>query len=142
MIWRATNSLDHGAGSTAPSRLSRNLAENVAAGCETERPGKGECGCNRRRTNMMLADARQSRWAASGRRYWAMEIGGNSCVVLAVLVLLSLELQTVTMVLSVGDFCPWKQRAVMVMSAIGAHKHVASGRPCRGEQIGTNCSSA
>jgi len=57
------------------------IAENVAMGCETE-------ACARRmwmqsplhRRNMMLGgcQAVASEVSASGRRYWAMEIGGNS----------------------------------------------------------------
>jgi hypothetical protein len=57
------------------------LAENVAVGCETE-------ACARRmwmqspshRANMMLGgcQAVASAISASGRRYWAMEIGGIS----------------------------------------------------------------
>ena len=59
------------------------VAENVAMGCETE-------ACARRmwmqspphRANMMLGgcQAVASAVSASGRRYWAMEIGGNSRV--------------------------------------------------------------
>src|SRR5690348_13760031 len=61
------------------------VAENVAMGCETE-------ACARRmwmqspphRANMMLGgcQAVASAVSASGRRYWAMEIGGNSRTVI------------------------------------------------------------
>ena len=72
------NSLDH-AGFYGRGRAGA-VAENVAMGCDTE-------ACARRmwmqsaphRRNMMLGgcQAVASAVSASGRRYWAMEIGGN-----------------------------------------------------------------
>jgi len=50
------------------------VAENVAVGCETE-------ACSpQHRANMMLGGCQAivSAVSASGRRYWVMEIGGNS----------------------------------------------------------------
>ncbi|HET9175629.1 MAG TPA: CAP domain-containing protein [Pseudolabrys sp.] len=74
------NSLDH-AGFMERRGPAGAIAENVAMGCETE-------ACARRmwmqsprhRANMMLGgcQAVASAVSASGRRYWAMEIGGNS----------------------------------------------------------------
>src|SRR5215475_13641491 len=74
------NSLDH-AGFMQHRGPAGAVAENVAMGCETE-------ACARRmwmrwpphRANMMLGgcQAVASAVSASGRRYWAMEIGGNS----------------------------------------------------------------
>ena len=74
------NSLDH-AGFMARRGPAGAVAENVAMGCETE-------ACARRmwmqspphRANMMLGGCQAVATAvsASGRRYWAMEIGGNS----------------------------------------------------------------
>lgn len=74
------NSLDH-AGFKQFRGPAGAVAENVAVGCETE-------ACARRmwmqspphRANMMLGgcQAVASAVSASGRRYWAMEIGGNS----------------------------------------------------------------
>jgi hypothetical protein len=74
------NSLDH-AGFMQHRGPAGAVAENVAMGCETET-------CARRmwmqspphRTNMMLGgcQAVASAVSASGRRYWAMEIGGAS----------------------------------------------------------------
>ena len=74
------NSLDH-AGFMARRGPAGAVAENVAMGCETE-------ACARRmwmqspphRANMMLGgcQAVASAVSASGHRYWAMEIGGNS----------------------------------------------------------------
>ena len=73
------NSLDH-AGFMERRGPGGAVAENVAMGCETE-------ACARRmwmqsprhRANMMLGgcQAIASAVSASGRRYWAMEIGGN-----------------------------------------------------------------
>jgi hypothetical protein len=72
------NSLDH-AGFMQRRGPAGAIAENVAVGCETE-------ACARRmwmqspshRMNMMLGgcQAVASAISASGRRYWAMEIGG------------------------------------------------------------------
>jgi hypothetical protein len=77
------NSLDH-AGFMQRRGPAGAVAENVAVGCDTE-------ACARRmwmqsaphRANMMLGgcQAVASAVSASGRRYWAMEIGGNSAVV-------------------------------------------------------------
>ena len=74
------NSLDH-AGFMQRRGPAGAVAENVAMGCETE-------ACARRmwmqspphRANMMLGgcQAVASAVSASGRRYWAMEIGGNN----------------------------------------------------------------
>src|SRR5262252_1551128 len=74
------NSLDH-AGFMQHRGPAGAVAENVAMGCETET-------CARRmwmqspphRANMMLGgcQAVASAVSASGRRYWAMEIGGNT----------------------------------------------------------------
>src|SRR5262245_23857910 len=74
------NSLDH-AGFMERRGPAGAVAENVAMGCETE-------ACARRMwmesprhlANMMLGgcQAVASAVSASGRRYWAMEIGGNS----------------------------------------------------------------
>jgi len=74
------NSLDH-AGFMQRRGPAGAVAENVAVGCETE-------ACAKRmwmqspphRANMMLGgcQAVASALSASGRRYWAMEIGGNS----------------------------------------------------------------
>jgi hypothetical protein len=74
------NSLDH-AGFRQHRGPAGAVAENVAMGCETE-------ACARRmwmqspphRANMMLGgcQAVASAVSASGRRYWVMEIGGNS----------------------------------------------------------------
>ena len=74
------NSLDH-AGFMTRRGPAGAVAENVAMGCETE-------ACARRmwmqspphRANMMLGGCQAVATAvsASGRRYWAMEIGGNS----------------------------------------------------------------
>ena len=74
------NSLDH-AGFMQRRGPAGAIAENVAMGCETEP-------CARRmwmqspphRRNMMLGgcQAVASAVSASGRRYWAMEISGNS----------------------------------------------------------------
>jgi hypothetical protein len=74
------NSLDH-AGFMQRRGPAGAVAENVAMGCETET-------CARRmwmqspphRANMMLGgcQAVASAVSASGRRYWAMEIGGNT----------------------------------------------------------------
>src|SRR5262244_466916 len=74
------NSLDH-AGFMRHRGPAGAAAENVAVGCDTE-------ACARRmwmqspqhRANMMLGgcQAVASAVSASGRRYWAMEIGGNS----------------------------------------------------------------
>jgi Cysteine-rich secretory protein family len=74
------NSLDH-AGFMERRGPVGAIAENVAMGCETE-------ACARRmwmqsprhRANMMLGgcQAVASAVSASGRRYWAMEIGGNT----------------------------------------------------------------
>ena len=74
------NSLDH-AGFMQRRGPAGAIAENVAMGCETE-------ACARRmwmqspphRANMMLGgcQAVASAVSASGRRYWAMEIGGNT----------------------------------------------------------------
>jgi hypothetical protein len=74
------NSLDH-AGFMQHRGPAGAIAENVAMGCETE-------ACARRmwmqsprhRANMMLGgcQAVASAVSASGRRYWAMEIGGSS----------------------------------------------------------------
>jgi hypothetical protein len=76
------NSLDH-AGFMQHRGPAGAVAENVAMGCETE-------ACARRmwmqspphRANMMYGgcQAVASAVSASGRRYWAMEIGGNSRV--------------------------------------------------------------
>jgi len=73
------NSLDH-AGFMQHRGPAGAIAENVAMGCETE-------ACARRmwmqspphHRNMMLGgcQAVASAVSASGRRYWAMEIGGN-----------------------------------------------------------------
>jgi len=78
------NSLDH-AGFKEHRGPAGAVAENVAMGCETE-------ACARRmwmqspphRANMMLGgcQAVASAVSASGRRYWAMEIGGNSRTVI------------------------------------------------------------
>jgi hypothetical protein len=74
------NSLDH-AGFMRHRGPAGAVAENVAVGCDTE-------ACARRmwmqspahRRNMMLGgcQAVASAVSAGGRRYWAMEIGGNS----------------------------------------------------------------
>jgi len=74
------NSLDH-AGFMQHRGPAGAVAENVAMGCETE-------ACARRmwmqspphRRNMMLGgcQAVASAVSATGRRYWAMEIGGNT----------------------------------------------------------------
>jgi len=74
------NSLDH-AGFMQRRGPAGAIAENVAMGCETE-------ACARRmwmqspphRANMMRGgcQAVASAVSANGRRYWAMEIGGNS----------------------------------------------------------------
>jgi hypothetical protein len=74
------DSLDH-AGFARLRGPAGAVAENVAAGCETE-------ACARRmwmqsaphRANMMLGgcQAVASAVSASGRRYWVMEIGSNS----------------------------------------------------------------
>ena len=74
------DSLDH-AGFMERRGPAGAVAENVAMGCETE-------ACARRmwmqsprhRANMMLGgcQAVASAVSASGRRYWAMEIGGNT----------------------------------------------------------------
>jgi hypothetical protein len=74
------NSLDH-AGFRQHRGPAGAVAENVAMGCETE-------ACARRmwmqsprhRANMMRGgcQAVASAVSASGRRYWVMEIGGNS----------------------------------------------------------------
>jgi hypothetical protein len=74
------DSLDH-AGFLERRGPAGAVAENVAMGCETE-------ACARRmwmqsprhRANMMLGgcQAVASAVSASGRRYWAMEIGGNT----------------------------------------------------------------
>lgn len=74
------NSLDH-AGFMQHRGPAGAAAENVAVGCDTE-------ACARRmwmqsaphRANMMLGGCQAVATAvsASGRRYWAMEIGGNS----------------------------------------------------------------
>ena len=74
------NSLDH-AGFMTRRGPAGAVAENVAMGCDTE-------ACARRmwmqspphRANMMLGGCQAVATAvsASGRRYWAMEIGGNS----------------------------------------------------------------
>jgi hypothetical protein len=74
------NSLDH-AGFITRRGPAGAVAENVAMGCDTEV-------CARRmwmqspphRANMMLGGCQvvASAVSASGRRYWAMEIGGNS----------------------------------------------------------------
>jgi hypothetical protein len=74
------NSLDH-AGFMQRRGPAGAVAENVAMGCETE-------ACARRmwmqsprhRADMMLGgcQAVASAVSASGRRYWAMEIGGSS----------------------------------------------------------------
>src|SRR5215472_3287083 len=74
------NSLDH-AGFMQHRGPAGAIAENVAMGCETE-------ACARRmwmqssphRANMMRGgcQAVASAISASGRRYWAMEIGGSS----------------------------------------------------------------
>src|SRR5262245_24058100 len=76
------DSLDH-AGFMQHRGPAGAVAENVAMGCETE-------ACARRmwmqsprhRANMMLGgcQAVASAVSASGRRYWAMEIGGSSLV--------------------------------------------------------------
>jgi hypothetical protein len=73
------NSLDH-AGFKSLRGPAGAVAENVAVGCDTE-------ACARRmwmqsaphRANMMLGgcQAVASAVSANGRRYWAMEIGGN-----------------------------------------------------------------
>src|SRR5262245_44523640 len=73
------NSLDH-AGFMQHRGPAGAVAENVAVGCDTE-------ACARRmwmqspqhRANMMLGgcQAVASAVSASGRRYWAMEIGGS-----------------------------------------------------------------
>lgn len=73
------NSLDH-AGFKRRRASAGAVAENVAAGCETE-----ECARRmwmqspRHRANMMLGgcQAVASAVSASGRRYWAMAIGGG-----------------------------------------------------------------
>ncbi len=73
------NSLDH-AGFMRDRGPAGAIAENVAVGCETE-----ECARRlwmrspRHRANMMLGgcQAVASAVSASGRRYWAMEIGGG-----------------------------------------------------------------
>jgi hypothetical protein len=74
------NSLDH-SGFLQHRVRAGAVAENVAMGCETE-------ACARKmwmqspahRRNMMLGgcQAVASAVSATGRRYWAMEIGGNS----------------------------------------------------------------
>jgi hypothetical protein len=74
------DSLDH-AGFMERRGPAGAVAENVTMGCETE-------ACARRmwmqsprhRANMMLGgcQAVASAVSASGRRYWAMEIGGNT----------------------------------------------------------------
>lgn len=74
------NSLDH-AGFMQRRGPAGAIAENVAMGCETE-------ACARRmwmqsplhRANIMLGgcQAVASAVSASGRRYWAMEIGGTT----------------------------------------------------------------
>jgi hypothetical protein len=74
------NSLDH-AGFMARRGPAGAVAENVAVGCDTE-------ACARRmwmqspphRANMMLGGCQAVATAvsASGRRYWAMEIGSDS----------------------------------------------------------------
>jgi len=74
------NSLDH-AGFMQHRGPAGAVAENVAMGCETE-------ACARRmwmrspphRANMMLGGCKAiaSAVSASGRRYWAMEVGGSS----------------------------------------------------------------
>jgi cysteine-rich secretory family protein len=74
------NSLDH-AGFMSRRGPAGVVAENVATGCETE-------ACARRmwmqssphRRNMMLGGCQgvASAVSASGRRYWAMEIGGDN----------------------------------------------------------------
>jgi hypothetical protein len=76
------NSLDH-AGFMSRRGPAGAVAENVAMGCDTE-------ACARRmwmrspphRANMMLGGCQAIATAvsASGRRYWAMEVGGNSSV--------------------------------------------------------------
>jgi len=78
------NSLDH-AGFKQHRGPAGAVAENVAVGCETE-------ACARRvwmqspahRANMMLGgcQAVASAVSASGRRYWAMEIGGSGPAVI------------------------------------------------------------
>src|SRR5512143_3339702 len=73
------NSLDH-AGYMRHRGPAGAVAENVAVGCETE-----ECArrmwmqAPRHRANMMLGgcQAVASAVSASGRRYWAMAIGGG-----------------------------------------------------------------
>ena len=73
------NSLDH-AGFKQHRGPAGAVAENVAVGCETE-----ECARRmwmqspRHRANMMLGgcQAVASAVSASGRRYWAMAIGGG-----------------------------------------------------------------
>ena len=77
------NSLDH-SGFMQHRGPAGAVAENVAVGCETE-------ACARQmwmkspahRANMMLGgcQAVASAVSASGRRYWAMEIGGSGPVV-------------------------------------------------------------
>jgi hypothetical protein len=77
------NSLDH-SGFMRRRGPAGVVAENVAVGCETE-------ACARQmwmkspahRANMMLGgcQAVASAVSATGRRYWAMEVGGNGPVV-------------------------------------------------------------
>ena len=74
------NSLDH-AGFMQRRGPAGAVAENVAMGCETEACAKRMwMQSPRHRANMMLGgcQAVASAVSASCRRYWAMEIGGNS----------------------------------------------------------------
>jgi hypothetical protein len=74
------NSLDH-AGFMERRGPAGAVAENVAVGCETEACARRMwMGSPRHRANMMLGgcQAVASAVSANGRRYWAMEIGGNS----------------------------------------------------------------
>jgi hypothetical protein len=74
------NSLDH-AGFMQHRGPAGAVAENVAMGCTTEACARQMwMQSPRHRANMMLGgcQAVASAISASGRRYWAMEIGGSS----------------------------------------------------------------
>jgi len=74
------NSLDH-AGFMRRRGPAGAVAENVAMGCDTEACARRMwMGSPPHRANMMLGGCQAVATAvsASGRRYWAMEIGGTS----------------------------------------------------------------
>jgi len=73
------NSLDH-AGFMQRARSAGVVAENVAMGCESEACAKRMwMQSSPHRRNMMLGgcQAVASAVSATGRRYWAMEVGGD-----------------------------------------------------------------